>query len=202
MELCKSCEMQCQRLVVCFWPENARDGVVTRRPRLAADGNCEHVSAPRSLTSSFHSPILSLLLVFFGKWWHKGRMYSSKKEGREGRTVYQNATRIHIRQKVRRPICRWTSGRRAGDSVLKIPKTNLKEKDSRAGNREPARSIMQQGVRSKGNPQPQITATSRRKEPVFLIFLHAAPAPSGGPGLRPPLGTKVVLGHPSDKIKN
>lgn len=61
---------------------------------------------------------------------------------------------------------------------------------------------MQQGVRSKGNPQSQITATSRRKEPVFLIFLHAAPAPSGGPGLRPPLGTKVVLGHPSDKIKN
>lgn len=150
MELCKSCEMQCQRLVVCFWPENARDGVVTRRPRLAA--------------------ILSLLLVFFGKWWHKGRMYSSKKEGREGRTVYQNATRIHIRQKVRRPICRWTSGRRAGDSVLKIPKTNLKEKDSRAGNREPARSIMQQGVRSKGNPQPQITATSRRKEAVFFNF--------------------------------
>lgn len=53
MELCKSSEMQCQRLVVCFWPENAGDGVVTRRPRLAADGNCEHVSAPRSLTFSF-----------------------------------------------------------------------------------------------------------------------------------------------------
>lgn len=88
MELCKSCEMQCQRLVVCFWPENARDGVVTRRPRLAADGNCEHVSAPRSLTFSFHSPILSLLLVFLGNGGTRGGCTVAKrKEERGGRCI-------------------------------------------------------------------------------------------------------------------